>query len=103
MANALEAAKATTGQGSPRVWLSAWKEVGERITICIEDSGAGLSAQSAIHLFEPFQTTKSTGMGLGLVISRAIVETHGGRLWGEVADHGIFKLSLPLSEPVHDR
>ena len=37
-------------------------------------------------------------LDLGLVINRAIVETHGGELWGEVANHGIFRVSLPIHE-----
>lgn len=102
LANALDAATANqTGQG--HIWLNAVQEVGGRITLCIEDSGTGLSSQNAIHLFEPFQSTKTSGLGLGLLISRAIVETHGGRLWGEVADHGIFKLTLPIEDfSAHD-
>lgn len=71
---------------------------GARLGITVEDSGAGLSGKTASTLFEPFQSSKSSGLGLGLVISRAIVETHGGTLWGEVADHGIFKLVLPIQE-----
>lgn len=71
---------------------------GARVAILVEDSGAGLSGTEAAHLFEPFQSSKSSGLGLGLVISRAIVETHGGTLWGEVAGHGIFKIILPIQE-----
>lgn len=71
---------------------------GSRVSITIEDTGAGLSGKMVGSLFEPFQSSKSSGLGLGLVISRAIVETHGGVLWGEVADHGVFKLILPIHE-----
>jgi C4-dicarboxylate-specific signal transduction histidine kinase len=73
---------------------------GSRVSVVIEDTGAGLSGKVAGTLFEPFQSSKSSGLGLGLAISRAIVETHGGTLWGEVADHGIFKLVLPIHESV---
>lgn len=69
---------------------------GARVAIVVEDSGAGLSGQEAGTLFEPFRSSKSSGLGLGLAISRAIVETHGGALWGEVADHGVFRLVLPI-------
>lgn len=71
---------------------------GSRVSIIIEDTGAGLSDKAAGSLFEPLLSSKPSGLGLGLVISRAIVETHGGSLWGEVADHGIFKLVLPVHE-----
>ncbi|HSG23128.1 MAG TPA: ATP-binding protein, partial [Azonexus sp.] len=72
---------------------------GARVSIVVEDTGSGLSDKVAGSLFEPFLSSKSSGLGLGLVISRAIVDTHGGTLWGEVADHGIFKLVLPIYEP----
>ena len=71
---------------------------GQRLCLSIEDSGPGISGSVAAHLFEPFRSDKSSGLGLGLAISRAIVETHGGSLWGEVAEHGIFKIILPLQE-----
>jgi len=61
----------------------------------VEDSGDGLTQQAAGRLFEPFVSTKASGMGLGLVLSRSIVEAHGGSLWAEVADHGIFRFILP--------
>ena len=71
---------------------------GNSICILVEDSGNGLSEKHAASLFEPFLSSKPSGLGLGLVISRAIVETHGGELWGEVANHGIFRVSLPIHE-----
>lgn len=81
------------------VTLNTFLLAGARVSIVVEDSGPGLSTKVAGSLFEPFQSSKSSGLGLGLVISRAIVETHGGTLWGEVADHGIFKIILPIQEP----
>lgn len=97
LANAFEAAQ--TGEKRPMaVTLSVCSIPGGRVQIGVEDSGDGLSSRDAAQLFEPFQSTKSSGLGLGLVISKSIVETHGGTLWGEIADHGIFKFILPIHE-----
>lgn len=49
----------------------------------VADTGAGLSPQAAANLFKPFMTTKSQGMGIGLSISRSIIEAHGGEIWAE--------------------
>ena len=84
--------------GSRRITLSAEKLSGERLRISVEDSGLGISSNAAAHLFEPFASTKSSGLGLGLVLSRAIVEAHGGSLWAEVGSHGIFRLILPCAD-----
>lgn len=55
----------------------------EGVVITVADNGPGLSTEAQDHLFEPFFTTKSDGLGLGLSLSRTIVEAHGGRLWAE--------------------
>ena len=58
-----------------------------------------LSAENLPHLFEPFYTTKSGGMGMGLSISRSIIEDHGGRLWAtEHEPRGaLFQFAIPVS------
>ncbi len=81
--------------GERRIRVSAHPEGAGRVCIRIEDSGPGLSGAKVARLFEAFQSSKASGLGLGLVISRAIVEAHGGQLWAEVADHGLFRLMLP--------
>lgn len=54
----------------------------ENVIIAVRDSGPGLDEKNLNQIFEPFYTTKPAGMGMGLSISRSIIETHGGRLWG---------------------
>jgi two-component system sensor kinase FixL len=67
------------------------------IEVGVTDSGPGISAELAKHLFEPFVSTKHDGMGLGLSICRSIVEAHGGELWSEPNPAGgtIFRFTLP--------
>jgi len=66
----------------------------------VTDSGPGLSAEVTERLFQPFVTTKKSGMGLGLSICREIVEAHGGHLTGEPAERGgmVFRFTLPVVE-----
>jgi PAS domain S-box-containing protein len=72
------------------------------VRVEVRDSGTGLDPEHATHLFEPFYTTKAEGIGIGLSISRSIVEAHGGRLSaGPNSPHGaVFQFLLPVNEAV---
>lgn len=65
--------------------------------LAVVDSGEGLAPETMRRLFEPFCTTKPSGMGMGLSIARTIVEAHYGRVWGENNPSGgpVFRLVLP--------
>jgi PAS domain S-box-containing protein len=73
----------------------------DTVSVEVRDSGTGLDPAHAPHLFEPFFTTKTEGLGIGLSISRSIVEAHGGQLSAAAnAPHGsVFHFSLPVNEP----
>ncbi len=69
------------------------------VQVTLQDSGPGLDAETARRVFEPFFTTKSDGLGLGLAISRALIEAHGGQLWAEPDTGGgaTFHFALPFA------
>jgi len=93
LANAFEAV-AHEPPGKRRVTVSAEAANGN-VIFRVRDSGPGVSPTARERLFEPFSTSKSSGMGLGLAISRAIAEAHGGSLTAEPTAHGEFHLVLP--------
>jgi len=70
---------------------------GDRVRLSVKDAGVGLTPQAADKLFEAFFTTKSDGMGIGLSISRSIIEAHRGRLWATANDGpgATFAFSIP--------
>ncbi|MBF0267101.1 MAG: MASE1 domain-containing protein [Alphaproteobacteria bacterium] len=72
----------------------------DMIEISVADNGPGMPKDVMDHLFEPFVTTKVAGMGLGLSISKSILEAHEGRLWAENAptSGAIFRFTLPLAK-----
>ncbi|MDZ4371615.1 MAG: ATP-binding protein [Phenylobacterium sp.] len=92
--NALESVE---GQPTRRVAVSVTSDT-EDVTVRVADNGPGLAPEVRQRLFEPFTTTKADGMGVGLSISRGIVEAHGGRIWIEDPSEtgAIFAFSLPL-------
>jgi len=70
-------------------------------TVMVRDTGPGLSPDVSKRLFQPFNTTKANGMGLGLMVCQTLAEANGGRIWHleDKAKGTCFCLSLPLAEP----
>ncbi|MGA0599871.1 sensor histidine kinase [Caulobacter sp. KR2-114] len=94
--NGLEAMRAGGG-GTLRV--SAAADGADAVRVEVSDQGPGLDAEATARLFDPFFTTKPGGVGLGLAISRNIIEAHGGRLWAQPAEGGgaCFCFTLPVA------
>jgi len=78
--NAIEA-MSEVREGSRAMLISTGVDTPDGVIVAVRDSGPGLKLESLDHLFDPFYTTKPTGMGMGLSICRSITEAHGGRLW----------------------
>ena len=70
------------------------------VEVAVSDSGTGIPSEALAQIFNPFFTTKPTGMGMGLAISRTIIEAHGGRIWAENRHGGgaAFRFTLPIAE-----
>lgn len=94
--NALEAMAASTHR---ELIASNSKAADDMIEISVSDTGSGFAGDALAHLFQPFFTTKETGMGVGLSISRTIIEAHGGRMWAETNRSGgaTFRFTLPAA------
>jgi len=92
-----------TVEDRPRNLLVATtNEDGKRVRLSVRDSGSGISPKDAEKLFQAFYTTKSNGMGVGLSISRSIIDSHQGRLWATANDGpgATFSFAIPSrSEP----
>jgi signal transduction histidine kinase len=67
--------------------------------VAVEDSGIGLDPSTTDRIFQPLFTTKDSGMGMGLSISRSIIDAHGGRLWASAnVPHGTtFRFTVPMA------
>jgi PAS domain S-box-containing protein len=77
----------STIDGHPKeLLIRTERDDGDQIRLSVKDSGVGLTAQAANKIFEAFYTTKSDGMGIGLSISRSIIEAHQGRIWATPND-----------------
>jgi C4-dicarboxylate-specific signal transduction histidine kinase len=95
--NALEAMDATTDR-SRVLRVKTQQHGGDAITVAVQDSGPGIDPKKLDGVFDPFVTTKPHGMGLGLAISRLIIERHGGRLTAssDGKNGALFQMVLPI-------
>jgi len=95
--NAIEAMHRTSA-GPRELIISSAKNDAKGVRIAVQDSGIGLAPDNLDRLFSAFYTTKPDGMGMGLAISRSIVEAHGGRIWATPnAPRGaVFQFILPM-------
>ncbi|MFG3593290.1 sensor protein FixL [Bradyrhizobium sp. RDI18] len=94
--NALEAMAASKHR---ELIASNTRIADDMIEIAVSDTGSGFAGDALANLFQPFFTTKEAGMGVGLSISRTIIETHGGRMWAETNKSGgaTFRFTLPAA------
>jgi PAS domain S-box-containing protein len=100
MLNGIEAMKGTTGGGE----LTIKSRAGDgQLLISVCDTGMGLPLEQAEQIFKAFFTTKDNGTGMGLPISRSIIESHGGRLWatGAPGSGATFQFTLPATAAAH--
>jgi signal transduction histidine kinase len=100
MLNAIDAMKETNGAGE--LMIKSQHNPDDRLLIAVSDTGAGLPPGQADKIFDAFFTTKTEGTGMGLSISRSIIESHGGRLWA-TANPGrgaTFHFTLPIDTKV---
>lgn len=86
-------------EGRPELTVRICGSENGEVLTAVRDCGPGIKPEEAEQLFKPFHTTKAAGMGMGLAISRSIVEAHGGRLWIEPTQGpgAVFKFALPAA------
>ncbi|HWJ94648.1 MAG TPA: ATP-binding protein [Telluria sp.] len=94
LSNAIQALAGLPEGAERRIAIEAGMD-GPSAWITIADNGPGIPDKIRARLFEPFVTLKSSGLGLGLAISRAIVESHGGTLTVQPGRHAVLKVTLP--------
>jgi len=95
--NGLEAI-AKSKEGTRELIVTSKQDEEGKVTIAVSDSGEGLDPANLDHVFDAFFTTKPDGMGMGLAISRTIIEAHGGRLWAtsNSPKGAVFQFTLPV-------
>jgi PAS domain S-box-containing protein len=100
MLNGIEAI--SEGKMAGRLTIKSQQNPEDRVLISVSDSGMGLPPEREDKVFDPFFTTKPQGTGMGLSISRSIIESHGGRLWatGNPDKGATFQFNLPVARAV---
>ena len=102
MINGIDAMKDV--DGTRELAIKSQRAENEQVLVSVSDTGVGLPPQQADQIFNAFFTTKPHGTGMGLRISRSIVESHGGRLWA--ADNSprgaSFYFTLPTKAEAHE-
>ena len=105
--NAVEA-MGSVEAGARELLISTEQSNTNGILVAVRDSGPGIDPERLDRIFEAFYTTKSSGVGMGLSISRSIINAHGGRLWAEPNESrgAVFQFALPsaenqLKDPLH--
>jgi PAS domain S-box-containing protein len=80
-----------------QLFIRTERHEGDRVLVTVQDTGVGFQPESADRLFDPFYTTKTNGMGIGLSVSRSIIESHHGRLWAALNEGpgATFAFSIP--------
>jgi C4-dicarboxylate-specific signal transduction histidine kinase len=96
--NGIEAMASVTDRPRQLIIRSRMQDAAH-VCVSVQDCGIGVGPDVMPRLFEPFFTTRSAGMGMGLPISRSIVESHGGKLWAEstVSKGSVFQFTLPTA------
>ena len=102
MMNGIDAI-AATDKTSRELLVRSSKQGEDEVEVRVEDTGVGLDPENAGKIFDPFFTTKPHGIGMGLSISRTIIESHEGRLWATPRPAGgtIFQFTIPVHAPKH--
>ena len=95
--NAIQA-MSSLGDSQRNLEVTAETDAQNSVCVRVRDTGPGLRPEGYSRLFEPFYTTKSDGMGMGLAICRAIIDDHGGRLWASANEPrgAVFQFTLPI-------
>ena len=95
--NSIDAMRTVTDR--PRELLIKSAKHSDEVLVQVQDSGPGIDPGQVDRIFEPFSTTKAGGIGMGLSISRSIVESHGGRLWAVAEPNGaLFEFTVPTQD-----
>ncbi|MBT5109386.1 MAG: PhnD/SsuA/transferrin family substrate-binding protein [Rhodospirillaceae bacterium] len=96
--NAIDAMSEDSKMEGAALCISTYRGDDGAVTVSVRDNGPGLSAEDSARVWEPFHTTKSSGLGLGLSICQTIVEAHGGRIWADFTGPGGANVSFSLPE-----